>query len=108
MFSACIGLQSITIPNGVTSIGAWAFGFCKGLQSITVPEGVKSIEYAAFAHCANLRSITISDGVIRIAGDAFVGCKNLTVYCSENSYARKYAETHGIPFKIVSIQNNET
>ena len=31
-------MQSITIPDGVTSIGAEAFKNCKNLQSITAPK----------------------------------------------------------------------
>ena len=40
--------ESITIPDGVTSIGSWAFKGCTGLTSVTVPNSVTTIGYDAF------------------------------------------------------------
>ena len=39
---------SITIPNGVTSIGDYAFYKCSNLMSITIPDSVTSIGNYAF------------------------------------------------------------
>ncbi len=41
----------VTIPEGITIIGNYAFCSCDGLTSITIPEGVTSIGYAAFNGC---------------------------------------------------------
>ena len=41
-------LASITIPQGVTSIGGSAFSNCTSLASITIPQGVTSIGSSAF------------------------------------------------------------
>ena len=41
-------LASITIPQGVTSIGGSAFYYCTSLASITIPQGVTSIGSSAF------------------------------------------------------------
>ncbi len=38
-----IGLQSVTIPNSVTTIGDFAFSGCIGLTSVTIPNSVTSI-----------------------------------------------------------------
>ena len=37
------GCKNTIIPEGVTSIGNYAFSRCSGLTSITIPEGVTSI-----------------------------------------------------------------
>ena len=50
-FSGRKSLQSITIPNSVTSIGDEAFCGCKSLQSVTIPNSVKSIGNHAFRGC---------------------------------------------------------
>ena len=53
----CSGLTSITIPDGVTSIGYKAFRKCTALASITIPDSVTSIGEAAFAECSALTTV---------------------------------------------------
>lgn len=36
-----VGLTSINIPSGVTSVGNWAFGYCKNLVNVNMPSTVK-------------------------------------------------------------------
>ena len=50
-FSGCYSLQSITIPNSVTSIGDYAFSSCNSLQSVTIPNSVRNIGNNAFRGC---------------------------------------------------------
>ena len=35
-YACCSSLQSVTIPNSVTSIGDGAFWWCKSLQSVII------------------------------------------------------------------------
>lgn len=69
--------SSVTIPEGVTSIGAHAFFNYFNLTSITIPESVTIIESAAFAHCSNMVSISIPKSVAEIGSSAFAGCNSL-------------------------------
>ena len=62
----------VVIPEGVTSIGDWAFYECSSLTSVTIPDGVTSIEDDAFRYCENLTSVTISDSVTSIGDWAFI------------------------------------
>ncbi len=50
-------LTSVTIPDGVTSIGGYAFSGCTGLTSVTIGNGVTSIGDYAFSGCTGLTSI---------------------------------------------------
>ncbi|MDE6238740.1 MAG: leucine-rich repeat domain-containing protein, partial [Muribaculaceae bacterium] len=77
-FNNCANLISITIPEGVTSIGVHAFNNCTNLTAITIPEGVTSIEYGAFADCSSLTEVTIPEGVTSIGDYAFAYCSSLT------------------------------
>ena len=70
-------LNSVTIPNSVTSIGALAFGYCSNLKGVTIPGSVNSIGGDAFS-CSGLTSLTISNGVKSIGRQAFYACENLT------------------------------
>ena len=57
LFYGYPNLQTIIIPESVTSIGNNAFSGCKGLTSITIPESVTSIGASAFYNCSSLKTI---------------------------------------------------
>ena len=50
-------LGSITLPDGVTSIGRYAFYNCDGLESITIPASIANIGDLAFSSCRNLSTV---------------------------------------------------
>jgi len=68
---------SITIPNGVTSIGEFGFGCCPYIRNVSLPNSVTSIGDSAFAMCWNLTNITIPSGVKSIEDNTFWGCYSL-------------------------------
>ena len=76
-FLGCDSLTSITIPEGVTSIGYEAFYNCRSLTSIAIPDSVTSIGNGAFLGCDSLTSITIPEGVTGIGSSAFYNCDSL-------------------------------
>ena len=69
--------KSVTIPNRVASIGAFAFGGCSQLKKVTIGSGVTSISNNAFGGCIKLTSITIPDNVITVGDQAFYNCPAL-------------------------------
>ena len=77
-FQACIALESITLPNSLTSTSSYMFNGCTSLTSITLPDGLTSIEGSTFSGCSNLTSITLPDGLTTISDHAFNGCSSLT------------------------------
>jgi len=77
-FSGCWSLTSVTIPNSVTSIGGGAFAGCSSLTSVTIPNSVTSIGKEAFWGCSSLTSVTIPNSVISIGDGAFAYCSSLT------------------------------
>ena len=72
-----LGCKNSVIPNGVTSIGDFAFSRCSDLSSIMIPDSVTSIGNSAFFDCVYLTNITLPNSVIRIGNDAFHGCPRL-------------------------------
>ena len=54
-------VTDLVIPEGVTSIGLYAFYNCTSLKSITIPSSVTSIGYGAFEDCTSLNDVYISD-----------------------------------------------
>lgn len=83
-FAYCTNLASITIPDSVTSIGIYAFVGCRGLTSITIPDSVTSIGNSAFSG-TSLTSVTIGNSVTSIGNYAFSGCDSLTNVVIPNS-----------------------
>jgi uncharacterized protein YjdB len=65
------------MPEGITSIGRYAFWGCVKLESITLPSSVTYIGYQAFENCSSLTSITIPEGVSEISAYTFGGCVKL-------------------------------
>ena len=55
--SCCPNIKSVTISNGVTSIGDSAFEGCTGLTSVTIGSSVTSIGNYAFYGCTGLTEI---------------------------------------------------
>ena len=72
-------LRTIVLPEGLTTISTWGFGYLENLQSIVIPDNVTTIAGNAFSGCSNLRSVVIGSGVTSIASQAFRDCNSLTV-----------------------------
>ena len=58
-FYECINLQTMDIPEGVTTIGNGAFYGCAYLESLVLPSSLESIADNGFALCAKLGEITV-------------------------------------------------
>ena len=69
---------ALTIENGVTSIGDYAFYECDKLSSVIIPDTVTSIGEAAFYWCMNINAVSIPDSVRTIGDTAFYSCDRLT------------------------------
>ena len=81
----------------VTAIGGMVFEGQKEIKSVTIPDGVISIGEGAFAY-TGLTSVTIGNSVTSIGSRAFKGCTGLTIYGTTGSAAEVYAKENYIPF----------
>ena len=105
-FYQCDSLTSITLPDGVTSIGESAFSWCGSLASVTLPDSVAFIGDSAFYSCGSLTSAVIPDGVTSIGKDAFDDCAdNLALTVGQNSYAMQYAIDNDIHYICPDTNN---
>ena len=76
-FIFCNYLTSVNIPSSVTNIGDRAFDGCSKLSSITLPEGLPTIGYRTFSGCSCLNAITIPSTITSIGEKAFNSCTGL-------------------------------
>ena len=67
-----IGLTSLTVPEGVTSIRSGAFWHCKSLKTVKLPSTLTEIAAHAFADCKALETLEIPESVNNIGADAFL------------------------------------
>ena len=68
---------NVTIPEGTTEIGAYAFGGYKGITSVTIPDSVTYIGSNAFANCTEMTSVAVGSGVMTVGSNAFYNCSKL-------------------------------
>ena len=85
-------IETVVIPEGVTSIEDEAFYKCDKLKSVSLPESLSSIGGHAFCDCKSLTSISIPKNVTSLGWWAFSGCTNLTSVQLSGNIA---ALTHG-------------
>ena len=70
-------LESVALPEGVTSIEDYAFAHNDRLKEITLPQSLTSIGKTVFFWCAALESIALPDGVTSVGDKAFSTCISL-------------------------------
>jgi hypothetical protein len=66
-------ITSVTIPEGVTSIGRNVFQACTNLSSVNLPSTLTSLGQLAFNNCSSLTSINLPTGLTEIGVSVFWG-----------------------------------
>lgn len=76
-FYKCTKVTFISIPSTVTSLGDCSFSGCNQLESVSLPNSVKTIGTGLFSGCISLRQITIPNGITSIPQYTFSNCSSL-------------------------------
>ena len=63
--------------EGVEYIGQYAFDGCSNLQSINLPDTITTIEAYSFRDCIKLDNIKLPNKLVTLKGLTFYGCTNL-------------------------------
>lgn len=71
-------LTSITLPNTLKGINGYAFQNCTSLESIVIPEGVRQLNLSTFQACSKLKSISLPSTLTNLQSSVFQGCSSLT------------------------------
>lgn len=73
------GIDNIVISGQTTEINRGAFVECRNIDSVNLPENLTSIEDHTFSFCTSLTTIDLSNctGLTSISRSAFENCSNL-------------------------------
>ena len=77
-------LTDYIVPSGITRIGDFDYAR-SSMTSLTIPQGVTSIGYGAFYHCDDLTDVSIPSSVTEIEAYAFNNTPYLTDFLNDTS-----------------------
>ncbi|MFA6803435.1 MAG: InlB B-repeat-containing protein, partial [Candidatus Methanomethylophilaceae archaeon] len=103
---SCSSLNNVSVPNGMSSIGNYAFYGCSSLKNITFGTGLRTISDYAFYGCA-AKSIDLPQSLTSIGASSFRDCKQLksveipSAVTSIGGYA--FADCYGVKTLILEI-----
>lgn len=104
-FKNCVALTNITLPSGITEVGYETFYGCIGFTNITLNQGLQSIDDGAFKECNKLISISIPSTVTNIGDDVFYDCGSLeTIELNNNT---KYVFKNKTLYRVLDNQKTE-
>ena len=78
------GLETIVIPDTVTSLYSHIFDGCSKLKNVTLPQGA-NVGDGMFANCGSITDLDIFDGIKSFGAGAFSGCSGLVDVTIPNS-----------------------
>ena len=74
VFGGCGNLRELHMPNSVVKMGESTFQYCDSLTSVTLSAGLTEIPAQTFRYCTQLRDLTLPNGIKRIGDIAFMDC----------------------------------
>lgn len=75
-------VSDLVIPDGVEGINQFTFPFLS-LNSVTIPEGVTSVAQMAFYNCANVKKLSLPASLTNIGVDAFHGFSSCELHIKD-------------------------
>ena len=74
-----LGTFAVTVPEGSTEVGRWAFHGCSSLTKITLPPTLTGVRAQAFEDCTSLAEITLPPALTVARPQAFDGLTEITL-----------------------------
>ena len=62
-FYGCSSLQTINLPDTITTIGNQCFRYCPSLDNVKLPSKLTILSDLTFANCTNLKNIELSESL---------------------------------------------
>ena len=98
-FFGAKSLKNIYFPeDSLTTVSAMAFEFCTGLTALIFPVGVTEIGMYAFAHCSGLRSVDLPVSLKHVGDMAFLSAGTMDAGIADINYAGSEQQWNAITF----------
>ena len=106
LFYDCDALTEVVFEDGgkLQTIGGAVFFSCGWLEKIILPEGVTTIYGNTFAKCNSLTSVYLPASVSYMSGNVFTNSPKAVLNVGYQSYAKQYAEKHGIQYEERGVE----
>lgn len=102
-FMDCNKLSIVTISNSVEHINNNAFYYCTNLSTVIMGNSIENIGDYVFYKCSGLTSVTIPNSVTSVGRNAFGYCKNLTSITIGNSVENIAGDAFWYCHKLKSV-----
>ncbi len=76
-FQGNTSIQTVTMPDTVTTLDGMAFSNCTSLRQITLSTSLTRIPIGCFQQCTSLLEVVIPSSVTSISMNAFTGCTGM-------------------------------
>ena len=77
-FYKCVSLTGqVNIPGSVQTVGEGAFNGCRAMTSVKLLDGTQTVGNSAFGGCAGIVSVDLAKTVKTVGSSAFSGCTSL-------------------------------
>ena len=100
------GVTSVEIPSTIISIGDYAFYGCLGIQCISIPDSVTSIG-SSFGGCTGLTALTFYGNAPTIASNAFdgiaVGSYTFYYFSGKTGWTTPTYNSNGVNYNTETI-----
>ena len=70
-FYECDVLTEVRLPSTLKDLGKCCFSKCTSLASIDLPVGLETLQYGAFSNCLAMKEITLPASVLSVSPEAF-------------------------------------
>lgn len=92
-FSDCVNLETIKLPESLTTLGRWVFRRCFNMNLESLPSSMRVIGEGAFEKCSRLTWEALPESVVKIDQGAFCDCANLRLTKLPSKLSAVYLNT---------------
>ena len=90
--------------EGLTELKRFTFMDCPDLESVVLPDTLTTIRAGAFKNCGSLKTVYVPASVVTIEAGAFP--ENTTVFCEKGSVAQSYAKGQRLPCAAYNVDDD--